>query len=44
MEDASLVALLWRDAGGLDARALLQILLDAHTEIGVLLAQIGKAD
>lgn len=43
MEDASLVALIWRDADGLDPRARLQILSDTHAEIGDLLAQIEKA-
>ena len=43
MEDASLVALVWKDGDGLDPRTRLQILLDAHTEIGVLLAQIEQA-
>ena len=43
MEDASVVALLWRDADGLDPRARLHSLSDAHTEIGVVLALIEKA-
>lgn len=43
MEDASLVALIWRDADGLDPRARLQSLSDAHAAIGDLLAQIEKA-
>lgn len=42
MEDASLVALIWGDADGLDPRARLQSLSGAHTEIGHLLAQIEK--
>ncbi len=43
MEDASLVALIWRDADGLDLQARLQILSYAHAEIRDLLAQIEKA-
>lgn len=43
MEDASIVALIWRDGDGLDPQARLQILSDAHAEIGDLLAQIEKA-
>lgn len=43
MEDASVVALMWRDGDGLDLRARLQSLLDAHAEIGNLLANIEKA-
>lgn len=42
MEDAGLVALIWRDGDDIDLRARLQSLLDAHTEIGHLLAQIEK--
>lgn len=43
MEDASHVALIWRDADGLDPRAQLQSLSDAHAAIGDRLAQIEKA-
>ena len=43
MEDANLVALQWRDADGLDPRARLQRLSDAHAAIGDLFAQIEKA-
>ncbi|OYZ87643.1 MAG: hypothetical protein B7Y00_05185 [Sphingomonadales bacterium 17-56-6] len=42
MEDASLVALMWRDGDGLNPRALLQSLSDAHAEIGDLLARIDR--
>ena len=42
MEDASLVALMWRDADGIDLRARLQGLSDAHMEIGNLLARIDR--
>lgn len=43
MEDASIVALMWRDGDGLDLRARLQSLSDAHAAIGDLLTQIEKA-
>ena len=43
MEDGSIVALIWRDGDGLDLRARLQSLSDAHAEIGDLLEQIEKA-
>ena len=43
MEEASIVALIWRDGEGLDLRARLQSLSDAHAEIGDLLEQIEKA-
>lgn len=42
MEDASLVALAWKDGDGLDLRMRLQSLSDAHAEFGHLLAQIEK--
>ena len=42
MEDASVVALLWRDGNGLDPRARLHSLSDAHAAIGDLLAEIEK--
>lgn len=43
MEDASVVALIWRDGDGLEVSARLQSLSDAHAEIGDLLAEIDKA-
>lgn len=43
MEDASVVALIWRDGDGLDPRARLLSLSDAHATIGDLLARIEKA-
>lgn len=43
MEDASIGALVWRDGEGLDLRARLQSLSDAHAGIDDLLAQIEKA-
>lgn len=43
MEDASVVALMWRDEDGLDPRARLHSLSDAHAAIGDLLAQIEQA-
>jgi len=43
MEDASIVALIWSDADGLDIPARLARLSDAHSKIGDLLAQIEKA-
>ena len=43
MEDASVVALMWRDGDGLDPRARLHSLSDAHAAIGDVLAQIERA-
>jgi hypothetical protein len=43
MEDASLVALIWRDADGLDPRARLKSLADAHAQIGNLIARIDRS-
>lgn len=43
LEDASVIALMWRDGDGLDPRARIQSLADAHAEIGDLLAKIEKA-
>lgn len=43
MEDASVVALIWRDGDGLDPPARLNSLTDAHAAIGNLLAQIEQA-
>ena len=43
MEDASIVALIWRNGEDLGLRARLQRLSDAHVEIGDLLEQIEKA-
>jgi hypothetical protein len=42
MEDASLVALVWRTYDKLDAQARYRKVSDAHAEIGKLLAQIAN--
>lgn len=42
MEDASVIALMWRDGDGLDPGARLHSLSDAHAAIGDLLVQIEK--
>ena len=44
MEDASLIALVWKANDEFDVRKRFQKISDAHEKIGQLLLQIGSAD